>query len=639
MHLDCKRPLVSFLLLSSLTVSAAVIPIVHGPESAFAQSAPRVTTTVSEPHPQVGAPFLLELVVSGSEPFHSVSSAELRVPPGFSLSGPSQSTRTEMHLVNGVSSTTSSVVIAWVLTASQPGNFTISAPTVNIDGSPISGKPTTLEIVPSTGAPPSGTPGFPSPFMTPSPSSPFDLDDTPDDSPQASTDALALPKAPDDQLFLHAVADRTEAYLGQQVTLSFYVYYRTDFEMTERKEAPLVDFLRVSLLTDPSSTTAQYTRVEGKRFGARLVDRIAVFPLKSGKLSTGTISARFKGRRIGAGVLRTSNELTIDVIEPPKDGRPPAYVLGDVGHFAVSAVVQPRQALQGSSVSVTVKVDGIGNVPSSIHMPRQKGVEWLEPERKDGLTTKEGKVGGARTFGYVAILKNSGKIDLGDIELPYFNPETKAYETAKTKIGVVDVIPTDPKADDIARAKAGTDEDILAKLPKSRAQLSPYAPVPDEHLPTWGLAGIIAAPPLLVVLGLGLGLVGGGLRRRRSESRGSARTLVKEALDEAKRAEKASDVKAVASNVERAIHAAVEACTGLASRGVVRTSLVSDLEKRDVPTALAEEILAVLSVSEDLRYSPTTDTTKTEGLIDRARELVKRLERVDRQSRPKEEER
>ena len=638
MHRDCKRSFVSWSLLAALAIGGALVPWVRAPSIAVAQGAPRVVTSVSDPHPQVGAPFLLELVISGSEPFHSVSSPELRVPSGFSLSGPSQSTRTEMHIVNGVSSTTSSVVLAWVLTASQPGNFTINAPSVIVDGASLTGRPTTLDVIPSTGPSPGGTPGLPSPFML-APSSPFNLDDAPDDTPQASTDSLSLPSAPDDRIFLYAVADRTEAYLGQQVTLSFYVYYRVDFEMTERKEAPLSDFLRVSLLTDPASTTPQYTRVGGKRFGARLIDRVAVFPLKSGRLSTGTISARFKGRRIGAMEPRVSNELFIDVTEPPKDGRPPGYVLGDVGHFAISAVVQPRQTLQGSSVSVTVKVDGAGNVPSSIHMPQKKGVEWLDPERKDALTTKEGKVGGARTFGYVAIVKNSGKVDLGEIDLPYFNPETKAYETAKTKIGEVDVIPTDPKPSDIARAKAGGDEDLLAKLPKGRAGLGAYAPVHEEHLPTWGLAGIVTAPPLLVVLGLGLGLVGGGLRRRRSDTRGSARTLVKEALEAAKKAERQSDVKTASGCVERAVHAAVEACTGLASRGVVRTELVLELTKRGVDAKLAGEVLETLSLCEDLRYSPNTEEAATKGLIDRTRELVKRLERADLGQRANVEER
>jgi hypothetical protein len=471
-------------------------------------------------------------------------------------------------------------------------------------------------------------PSFPSPFLL-SPGSPFDFDDPTDEpAPTNGADELALPSAPDDQLFLHAVADKTEVYLGQQITLSFYVYYRTDFEMTERKEAPLADFLRVPLLNDPSSTTAQYTHVGGKRFGARLIDRVAVFPLKSGKLSIGAASARFKGRHIGAGVLRTSNELSIDVKEPPKDGRPTGYVLGDVGHFVVNATVQPKQTFQGSSVSVTVKIEGLGNIPTSIRMPQQKGVEWLEPERRDGIVVRDGKVGGARTFGYVATLKNSGKVDLGEIELPFWNPDTKAYEVAKAKIGEVDVAPTDPRPEDVARAKAGGDEDLLSKLPKGRATLGAYTPREENHLPTWQLAGMLGAPPLLVALGLGLGFVGGGLRRRREEAKGSARTLLRDAFGDAEAAEKKGDVKGVASAVERALHAAVEGATGLASRGVLRSELTKALGERGVKKELAEDILGALGLCEDLRFSPGAETGAMQGLIERARAVAKKLEKV-----------
>ena len=44
------------------------------------------------------------------------------------------------------------------------------------------------------------------------------------------------------------VADKTDAVVGEQVTLSFYVYYRADFEMTDRHEPGLADFMRVSML-------------------------------------------------------------------------------------------------------------------------------------------------------------------------------------------------------------------------------------------------------------------------------------------------------------------------------------------------------------------------------------------------------
>ena len=87
--------------------------------------------------------------------------------------------------------------------------------------------------------------------------------------------------------------------------------------MTERHDAKYKDFLRFPLLMDPGATTPVMTTVGERRYGARLVDRVALIPLRAGKLSTGSMSARFNGRQIGARVLKSSNDVSIDVVDEP----------------------------------------------------------------------------------------------------------------------------------------------------------------------------------------------------------------------------------------------------------------------------------------------------------------------------------
>ena len=633
-HLALRRrwraflALATFLVTSTFAAGAFFVGGI-GAREARAAGSVQASTRVSDQHPEAGAPFTIELTLSSTEPITSVSSPTFAAPAGVSSGGVSRQSRTEMHIVNGQMTTSSSVVFSWTVTASRPGTITLPAPSAVVDGSQVSGRAITVEVAASTGAPPAGSP--PNPFFTLGPSaSPFDFDDVPDDPAPgpAATDALAMTTGPDEQLFLRAVPDRNEAVLGQQVTVSFYVYYRVDFEMTERKEAPAPDFLRMSLLSDPGSTTAQYTHVGAKRFGARLIDRVAFFPLKVGKLSTGSISARFKGRRIGAGVLRTSNELSIDVNEPPKDGRPPSYTLGDVGKFNLTATVSPKDLQQGSSVGVSVRIEGTGNIPTSMHMPPHHGIEWLEPERRDAITVKDLKVGGSRTFGFVGVVKDSGKIDLGKIELPYFDADAKSYQVASVDLGSIQVDGSAPTPEEVARAKQKPEEDPLAQLPKSRTTLGNDPAPRPTHLPGWALSSAIALPPFLVVLGFGAGLVGGGLRRRRQSARGAAQSKVREALADARAAEKSGDVKALAGSIERAVHGAIEAKTSIVSRGVLRENLGAELEGAGTPKEVADEVGSTLALCERIRFSPDVDSEAMKGLVEQGTSLVKRIERM-----------
>jgi hypothetical protein len=82
--------------------------------------------------------------------------------------------------------------------------------------------------------------------------------------------------------------------------------------------------------------------------------------------------------------------------------RPPGYALGDVGRFALSAQVQPREIEQGGAVGVHVELSGTGNLPSSLAMGAREGVEWLTPEVHDEVgPTAHDAYGGKRSFDYV----------------------------------------------------------------------------------------------------------------------------------------------------------------------------------------------------------------------------------------------
>jgi hypothetical protein len=450
-------------------------------------------------------------------------------------------------------------------------------------------------------------------------------------SPTGADDAaaakeLAMPDGPDDVVFLRAIPDKQKAVIGEQVTVSIYLYYRVAYEMSERNDASYTGFLRYSLLTDPGSTSPVYTQVKGQRYGARLVERVALIPLRSGKLNTGSMTARFKGRQIGARVLKASNEVVIEVEEPPTQGRPTGYVLGDVGQFTVTANVKPRATKQGGSVGVVVRIEGVGNPPSKLAEPPIPGGKWLDPRTRDTISGKSGKVAGARFFEYVVRFGNAGETQLGKLEVPYYDPVTKSYVVAEVDLGKVDVEEAAVTETEVDRARTKDDPnaDPLKALPPARTTLTGFTPERHTSMPlSWFALGLFL-PPALALFLLGAGRARTAVKERQTTAGAALKQKLKEAQSDAQKADKAADARALSGAIERMIHASIELETGVKSRAL-RMDELAQLKDAGLDASTVDEIKAVLAECDTLRFAPSVDDEARTGLLSRAKALTKKL--------------
>ncbi|WP_437731609.1 BatD family protein [Sorangium sp. So ce1335] len=628
-------PLATALLLALLALLA--------PLTARAQQ-PELSARASSTEVEVGEPFSVEVKALVERGAGMPSDPELRVPPDLDIvSGPSIGTQMKTQMSGGMVTTQLGISATWQIVANKPGRYTIPGPTVTWNGKRLIAAPIVIKVVPASGRPrrPSspflfpGGPlhGLPWPFSGPGGL----LDDEEVDEPEDQAPELAMPSEPDPVVFLRAIPDKTTAVVGEQVTVSFYLYFRENAEMSEPRAAPAADFLRHALLEDPRHERPVYTRVGGHRYAARLVDKLALFPLRAGELRTGKMQARITGRRIGARVLRESNDVVVQVTEPPVAGRPSGYTLGDVGQFTLKATVQPRQIEQGGSVAVSVQVAGTGNFPQSLRVPERTGLEWLDPEKRESIEPRGGAIGGFRSFGYVVRIQESGAVSLGKIEFPYWDPAQKRYVVETADLGVVQVTavappapsgPT-PGAKDADRDAAGRAEPF-AGMPGLRSSLGPHAPpatLPLDGAPFWLL---LAAPPLLVTLfGAGDRLVRRARERRAAGATSPAR-LAAVALQEAEDAAAQGDLKATAAAVERAVHRAIESATGLRSRGVLLAALPGELGERGVAEALAARACETLAACEAIRFEPAAQeggAAAAAGLVEQSRAVMNELAR------------
>jgi len=620
---------------ASFTLAIAIcVMLVAG--QGRAQSSIEVTADLSSSVVEIDEGFMVEMRAMGDSGV-APSSPTLRPPAGIRCSGPSVSQRTMAHFGGGRSLIKRGIGATWQCVASAPGGFRIPNPTVIADGKVVTARADLrIRVVPSgQGTRPRSRRGrrgrsFGGIFNFPS--GPVD-DRFPDDdeeeekqlSPRAKE--LALKREPDSYVFVRMVADKDSVVVGEQISLSYYVYYRTDLQLTVQREPALADFLRMQLDKSDGADEPVITSVGTWRYHVKLLDRVAVFPLRAGKLKTGILTAKFKGSRFsGRELERTSNELEIDVREPPLKGRPVGYRVGDVGRFTLTAKVSPRETVAGETVAVLVRLTGTGALPSSLKIPERVGVEWLRPEKNEDITVRRGKITGWRSFGYAVRLSRPGEIELGKVELPFFDAKKGEYQVASVELGSVRV--RKGKGDAKTSTQDAADDDPFSSLAKPRNSFGEFVAIGDAGFDPLVLWTLVLLPPFGVAFSGMAWSTLGKLRRRREQRERDPAVLAKRALADAQRAETPKDAAAAA---ERAIHLAVEAASGVKSRGVLLTDLPARLVERDLDEALVARVVRLLEQCSAILFEPGDEPAGADAVVLGTRALLKDLLRLSPQ--------
>jgi len=589
---------------------------------------------------EVNTPFRVTLSATSAGDDVRSATPTLRPPPGITIvGGPSVGTQQQMTISGGRTSMRTGIRATWVLQATRTGRFTIGPALVAVGGSQVRSNTISVEVVPvGQGRQlqprnpwgPLMPPGWPSPFGFPGDPG-LQLDDEPLDPDRLPPypRELATDKALDDIAFLTATVSPRRVVVGEPTTLRIVAYGRggrfTEGKTTEPATSSFVSYP----IHDTSYGMDAYRVPIGDQVWTALIAReVVLYPVDTGTLTIGGMTMEFltpHGRPyMGRQIVRSSPAVELVVTEPPQAGRPPGYVLGDVGRFNLRANVQPREVTAGQAVSVIVKVEGEGNFPNRLPMPQQNGVEWLQPTITDAVDIDGGRLRGTKTFSYVVRLQKTGRVALGQLRLQYWDPVRRAYESTHADLGSVVVKPSQESTD--AREEA---VDRLAVVTEPRLVLGapPREPLRWGDRPWfWVLLGL---GPVGVVLVAGVARAGLSLSERWRVQRESLATQVARALTEARRSAERGDAAATASAGERALFSAIEDATKIRARGVLRDDLRDKLLEARIPESLAAEIDELLAQFDAVRFTGSADLAPTE-LLNRVQHCIRFVKRLSR---------
>ncbi|MFZ5892240.1 MAG: BatD family protein [Myxococcota bacterium] len=601
-----------------------------------------LSTDFSAQRVEVNEPFSVQVTLMSTDS-GTITSAKLPVPAGLKSQGPSTQTRSQVTIANGQMVRQTGVTLTWTLVAEKPGTYRIGPPSLEFAGQTFKGNARSVEVVPEgagggRGRRPDpfdpfgmfqGMPGFPG-FPGMGRGFPFpDFDDVGQPQLPPVPPDLQTDRAPDPIAFLTAKTNSKRVVVGQTLSLKLAAYgSRGDYGAVGLTEPSREGFLSFDVDTDPQ--VAQVP-IGGQVFIGKKLRDLVLVPIRTGTLRIGSMKFGFKGKGYppspGAlGLMRESPPLDIVVVEPPLKGRPPGYRLGDVGQYRLSATVDPKRVKQGEAVSVIATLEGTGNVPAKLNVPQQNGVDWMDPTIIQKLEARDASVHGSRTFTFVVRLDKAGSVDLGELSLPFYDPERGAYDVARALLGTVDVEAQANQAPVVANAVV----DRLKDLIQPPTTLGP-APSKRRYLAdTPSFFGLLAVGPLAVLALSGATRLGQVLlHRSRVRQATPARRAALE-LEAARKLALSGDHRGTCAALDRALHLAIEATTGLKSRGVLRSELARELSARKVPAELAKDVVALLETMENARFVAESEHEPTHALIERSERAIRELERSSR---------
>jgi hypothetical protein len=601
---------------------------------ALAQSA-RISMSASSNRVAVGEPFAVEIRIEthGDEP----DSVELPDFGALQVLGRSTSRPFSFSFGFGGGQRArvkSETVYGFTLRATERGAFSLRPAIMTVKGRRVASQSLNIMVVDQGNAVLGGDP-------RPS----RDDQDAPDrDTPPAVAAGEPVDGANvDPTMFVRTVVDKKRAYLGEQVTVTIYLYLRGQLgdSPSITREATLDGFWSNDLLPMQRSLSAARQEIQGKTYNAYVLRRFAAFPLRTGKLEIGAPAVE-----VGAGgsifdllngpgrpTRRDGVKVSVEVLPLPAQPNPgkPTHT----GTLALEATLDGAQAKVGEAVTLRVVAKGAGNLRNlQLKGPTLANVDTLAPEIDDEVGAQSDVIGGMRTFRWLLLPRAPGTVSIPSFVVDVFDPAGAQFGTVRSNplSLLVSGAASDPGASanpgEVTKAEAPTEVEAAPHFGPARPSSELTRRERPLHERGWFWPGVLAAP-LLLLLWLGArALQQRMLQQRAGNHDGVQLREVDEALASALKASQGGDANGTLSALASALKKAVSVRLGEPIGGMTQRALEGQLASHRVDDRLSARVLAQLGALERARFDPNAQgAIELAHAVEGVRALVRDLAR------------
>lgn len=384
------------------------------------------------------------------------------------IAGPYTSSESSFQMVNGHTSSSSSITYTYTLYAAKSGVYNIPAAHARVGGKQISSRPAKVTVVGSA----QGR-GDNSPKM-------HEDDNYP---PHMKVAGSAISGR---DLFIKVSANKRKVYEQEPILLTYKVYTLVDLTQLEGKMPELTGF-HTQEIPLPQQKSFHIERVNGKPYRTVTWSQYVMYPQMTGKMEIPSIT--FKGIVVqqnrsvdpfeaffngGSGYVEVKRNIVapsikIDVLPLPHK---PANFSGGVGKFNISAQLNKNELKAGDPLSLRIVVGGIGNLKlikqPVVNFPK----DWdkYDPKVTDKTKLTSNGLEGNMIYDILAVPRNQGHYTIPPVELTYYDTSLNQYKTIKTQSFEIEVAKGDGSRSSVVDYSKDQPKDIK-DIKKGEAEL------------------------------------------------------------------------------------------------------------------------------------------------------------------------
>ena len=347
------------------------------------------------------------------------------------IAGPSTSSSSSIQVINGSVSRTVEYSFTFVLQATEEGIFDIPAAEVTVSGKKYQSNALKVQVVNNSNSQQGQQQG----------------------SSGTNNQTSAFDQLKDD-VFIRAYADKASPMQGEQVVVTYKLYYRINISSPEFSKEPSYKGFWVNDLLKDKNFPQYKENYKGQAYNVAEIKKVALFPQQSGKVTITplelTCQAQVKAQTQSRSrdpfesffndpffnryqtveLPLISNELKLD-IKPLPTANQPTEFNGAVGKFDMSSSIDKTDIKANEAINLKFTISGTGNVElvDRINVKFPPDFEVYDPKVTKSMNYAQQGVSGSKTFEYLIIPRTPGNFTIDPVKFVYFDLSKNQYIT------------------------------------------------------------------------------------------------------------------------------------------------------------------------------------------------------------------
>jgi hypothetical protein len=435
--------------------------------------------------------------------------------------------------------------------------------------------------------------------------------------------------------YLEVKLSQREAYVGEQIVVSWFLYNRHDLGDLSLRKIPTAGDFTLADLGQVNQLNPVAKMLGDGQWQVSYLKSSAIFPIKAGELALDELALNFsrqsRERDFFGNFIMLSDTLAspptkITVKPLPEKGKPDDFA-GAVGNFTATLDKNSGRIAADEQFKFTLTIAGDGHpdfVPKpTLELPN--GFDLYTESADKNITNQQGRALGVRQFKMIIVPHVPGEFDLGPFHFSYFDPKTKTYRQAESQRLHLSVAPgaageNGKNAAPVTVTAVGTDLRFIKLDPiggdQGRWLLRSPALLLAQSVPLLALAAAL------------------GIRHRRDRlvrdvayaRRLRAGKVSRQCLKRAKKALAHGETDAVYAQVQQALTCYVADRCNLPEAGMTTADAAAALRQAGISEEQSVRVEKLLASCDQARFAPGAMKDQDAGpMLEQAETLLKGL--------------